>query len=139
MQRHLHLGAFPTAPYPYNNHCINPEPSADRLYMDYGPLLDAMRGKKWVLAPRCVETTTPGVKVNLFEVPAGYALPVSFGGQAATATVKVRNIPGLDKLKAVALHPGVEIAAPVASTVEEGALTLTIPLKRGCAMVQLTK
>ena len=49
-QRHLHLGVFPTAPYPGNHHCINPSALADRQYLDYGPLLDAMRGKKWVLA-----------------------------------------------------------------------------------------
>ncbi|MCF7673910.1 MAG: NPCBM/NEW2 domain-containing protein [Akkermansiaceae bacterium] len=139
MQRHLHLGAFPTAPYPNNNHCINPEPRADRLYLDYGPLLTAMRGRKWVLVPHCVETTTPGVKMNLFEVPAGYALPVTFGGTAETATVRIRNIHGLDKLRASVLHPGADGATPVSRLLKDGVLTLTIPLKRGCAMIQLTK
>lgn len=139
MQRHLHVGAFPTAPYPNNNHCINPEPVADQLYLDYGPLLGAMRGKKWVLAPRCVETTTVGTKVNLFEVPGGYALPVTYGGDSQTALVEVRNIPGLHKLKATALHPGVDASVHVASTWKDGVLTLTVPLKRGCAMLQLTE
>ena len=99
MQRHLHLGVFPTAPYPGNNHCITPEPSADKLYLDYGPLLDALRGKKWVLQAHCVECTTPGVKVNLFEVPGGYVTPVTFGGKAKTAEVRLRNISGLDRLR----------------------------------------
>ncbi|MBI2302850.1 MAG: NPCBM/NEW2 domain-containing protein, partial [Armatimonadetes bacterium] len=45
-QRHLHLGVYPTAPYPNNNHCIGPSPFADEQYLAYGPLLDAMRGKK---------------------------------------------------------------------------------------------
>jgi len=35
MQRHLHVGVFPTAPYPSNNHCITPQPEADQLYCDY--------------------------------------------------------------------------------------------------------
>jgi len=95
-----------------------------------------MRGKKWVLAPHCVESAT--AKVNLFEVPGGYALPVTFGGSADSATVTVRNIPGLDKLQAVALHPGADSAAPVAAGLKDGVLTLTVPLKRGCAMVRLT-
>jgi hypothetical protein len=137
MHRHLHLGAFPTAPYPNNNHCINPEPAADQLYLDYGPLLTAMRGKKWVLAPHCVETLTPGVKVNLFEVPGGYALPVTFGGTAATATVRVRNLPGLDKFKATALHPGTDSATAITAKLDAGVLELTVPLRRGCAMVRL--
>ena len=60
-----------------NAHSLHPSPTVDQYYLDYGPQLDAMRGKKWVLAPHCVETTTPGVKVNLFEVPDGYVLPVT--------------------------------------------------------------
>ena len=138
MQRHLYLGAFPTAPYPNNNHCINPEPEADRHYLDYGPLLQAMRGKKWVLTPHCVETSTPGVKANLFQVPGGYALPVTFGGSAETATVHVRNLKGLAKAKCQALLPGADSAVPIPTTFKDGVLELQIPLKRGCAMVRIT-
>ncbi len=139
MQRHLHLGVFPTAPYPFNNHCITPEPKADRLYLDYGPLLDTMRGRKWVLAARCVEAAEPNVKVNLFQTPAGYVLPVTFGGKLKSVTVRLRNIPGLEKLSAKALHPGVEAAAAVPAEAKDGVLELQVPLKRGCAMVVLTK
>lgn len=137
MQRHLYMGCFPTVPYPYNNHCIRPEPAADQLYLDYGPLLDVMRGKKWVLSPRCVETTTPGVKVNLFEVPGGYALPVTFGGATESATVKLRGLPSLDKLKTEAILPGIEQAQALQAHFKDGVLTITVPLKRGCAMVKL--
>lgn len=139
MQRHLHLGVFPTAPYPWNNHCINPEKEADQLFLDYGPLLNAMRGKKWVLAPHCVETTTPGAKVNLFEVPGGYALPVTFGGTNAAAAVKIRNVPGLEHLQCAVLHPGVENALPMEPYFNGGGLEIIVPLKRGCAMVVLHK
>jgi hypothetical protein len=111
--------------------------SPEGISLAYGPLLTAMRGKKWVLTPHCVETTTPGVKVNLFEVPGGYALPVAFGDKAETAIVQVRNITGLAKLKVVALHPGVDVPAPVISKWKDGVLTLTVPLVRGCAMVLL--
>jgi hypothetical protein len=138
MQKYFYLGVFPMAPFPANDHSLHPSPWVDRLYLDYGPLLSAMRGKKWVLTPRCVETTTPGVKVNLFEVFGGYALPVAFAGKAETATVQVRDIPDLEKLKAVALHPGVDTPAPVASNLKDGVLTLTVPLVRGCAMVKLS-
>ena len=137
MQRHLHMGCFPTAPYPWNNHCINPEPKAEKLYCAYGPLLSAIRGKKWVLAAHCVESVTPGVKVNLFEVPGGYTLPVTFGGK--TATVRVRNLPDLGKMKCEALHPGREVASPAKSCFHDGMLELTVPLVRGCAMVRMTQ
>ena len=42
-QRHLHMGVYPTAPYPGNNHCICPNPWVDEQYLAYGPLLDASR------------------------------------------------------------------------------------------------
>jgi hypothetical protein len=135
MQRHLHLGVFPTAPYPNNNHCINPEPAADQLYIDYGPLLTAMRGKKWVLAPHCVESDA--AKVNLFEVPGGYALPVTFAGKADAVAVRVRNLPGLKSLKCEAIQPGADKPVPVTARLNQGELQLTVPLVRGCAIVQL--
>ena len=138
-QRHLLLGVYPTAPYPWNNHCLTPEASADQEFLDYGPLLDAMRGKKWVLAPHCVATTTPGVKVNLFAVPGGYALPVTFGGQAGFADVAVQNLPGLEACKCSALQPGVAAAVALTATVHGGKLTLRVPLQRGCALVLLRK
>ena len=137
-QRHLYLGAFPTAPYPFNHHCITPEPLADMHYMEYGPLLDAMRGRTWVLAPGCVESLTPGVKVNLFRVPGGYAVPVTFGGKAGSACVRLRNLPGLDRATCTALHPAAEGPGLVSSAFKDGALELQVPLVRGCAMVRLT-
>jgi len=137
MQRHLHLGAFPTAPYRYNNHCINPEAAADQLYLDYGPLLTAMRGKKWVLTPHCVESDT--AKVNLFEVPSGYAVPVTFAGTAITVKVRVRDIPGLGNATFLVVHPGVDMAQVLTATHKDGTLELTVPVLRGCAMVRIVR
>lgn len=137
MQRHLHLGTFPTAPYPNNNHCITPEPLADKLYLDYGPLLNAMRGKKWVLEPSCVEVADHAAKVNLFEVPGGYAMPVTFGGTNQVANIHVRNVPGLAKAKCEVLYPGEATPTALIPVCKDGGLDLAVPLKRGCAMVRL--
>jgi len=138
-QRYLHLGVYPMAPFPGNHHSLRPSAWVDRQYLDYGPLLDAMRGKKWVLEPHCVESATPGVKVNLFQVPGGYALPVTFGGRFESAKVCLRNLPGLDRLRCEALHPGEDKAAAVTATRKDDGITLSVPLKRGCAMVLLRK
>ena len=70
------------APYPWNNHCIGPEAWVERQYLDYGPLLDALRGKKWVLAAHCVEAAPADIKVNLFAVPGGYARARDVRGKA---------------------------------------------------------
>jgi hypothetical protein len=138
-QRHLLLGAYPTAPYPWNNHCIGPEAWAEKQYLDYGPLLEAIRGKKWVLAPHCVEVAGGTAKANLFEVPGGYALPVAFGGKAVSATVRIRGIAGLEAAGCVAIHPGVDTPARLTGKLEDGRWELAVPLVRGCAMVTWKK
>ncbi len=174
-QRHLLMGAYPTAPYPWNNHCIVPDMDwgdhgdlaqedhdgtrgfyykygslferdtghlwmkTEKYYLAYGPLLDAMRGKKWVLEPHCVEVTGGAAKANLFQVPSGYAMPVCFGGEAESAEVILRNVPGLDNLKCSVIHPEAEtaVAPTVFSKGKEEGLRLRVPLRQGCAMVTL--
>lgn len=136
-QRYLHLGVYPMAPFPGNDHSLRPSAWVDRQYLDYGPLLDAMRGKKWVLTAHCVESATPGVKVNLFQVPGGYALPVTGGGPTTTAVVSLRHLPALERLRCEALHPGADKPLAVPATFKDGCLTLQVPLQRGCAMVML--
>jgi hypothetical protein len=136
-QRHLVMGVYPTAPYPFNNHALQPDPETDRRYLEYGPLLDAMRGKKWVLEPHCIEADMPSAKINLFKVPGGYVIPVTFGGKAGSVRIRVRNIPGLSEARCEALHPGRRTPRPVKSRFESGSLELVVPLERGCAMVSL--
>ena len=62
-----------------------------------------------------------------------------FAGNAVAATVRVRNLADLDKLKCEALQPGIESPVPVKSTVKAGVLELNVPLVRGCAMVKIAK
>ena len=141
-QAHLHMGAYLTAPIAGNDHSILPDPETDKHFIDYGPLLDAMRGRKWVLKPHVVEALDDPVKVNLFEIPGGYVMPVTFGGERDITTVVLRGLkrlPYQDEFRIEALHPGAEKSAPVrAETMEgEGILKLHVPLARGCAMVKL--
>ena len=57
-QRHLFLGAFPTAPYPTNNHCIQPSPERDRWRCPRSPSSTAARShtprspRTWGSTPR---------------------------------------------------------------------------------------
>jgi hypothetical protein len=101
--------------------------------------MDAMRGKKWVLAPHCVEVTEGAAKANLFHVPGGYAMPVCFGGKAEFAEVILRNVPDLDNLNCSVIHPGIEttVAPKVLLNDKGGPLILRVPLRQGCAMVTL--
>lgn len=139
-QRHLHMGVFPAVPYPSADHCIRPDPWAEQYYLDYGPLLSAMRGKRWVLLPRVVTVVGETAKANLFEVPGGFALPVTFGGDKEEAKVVLRHlarITGEKPLSIQALQPGRPEAVPVASSREHDALVLNVPLHRGCALIRI--
>jgi len=139
-QRHLYLGAYPTAPYPGDNHCIQPGTPADKYYLDYGPLLDAIRGKRWVLRPHVVEVVGNTAKANLFEVPGGYALPVTFGGQASTATVVLAGLTrpvGQKAFRVEMIHPGESAWSGLAAHDDGRHLRLKVPLRRGSAMVRL--
>ena len=136
-QRHLHMGVYPMAPFPQNDHSINPEPLADQFYLDYGPLLAAMRGKKWVLAPHAIEVAGNVAKANLFEVPGGYVAPITFGPQDGTVKVTLRNLPGLTgEMHCEALLPGVQQPQAVRAAFKAGSLEMLVPMKRGCAMVR---
>ena len=137
-QRYLHLGVFPMAPFPGNDHSLHPSAWVDQQYLDYGPLLDALRGKKWVLLPRCVEASENSARVNLFEVPGGYVIPVTSAGKASAVQVTLRGVPGLSKkTRCEALQPGREKGVPVTATFQGKAMELDVPVLRGCAMVRL--
>ena len=84
-QRHLHLGAFLTVPLPGNDHTLLPDPEIERYYLDYGPLLDALRGKRWLLLPHVIRVEGEKALANVFEVPGGYVIPVTFGGKESAA------------------------------------------------------
>lgn len=141
MQRHLYLGAFPTAPVPGNDHTITPG-AMDQFYLDYGPLLDVMRGRKWVLGAHAVEVEGHAAKANLFEVPGGYAVPVTFAGDKSEVQVAIRK----DALQGVSsspdcevLHPGTEQRMPGKHETIGDKLVLSVPLRRGCAMVLMPR
>jgi hypothetical protein len=59
------------APFPQNDHSLLPSERADRIYMDYGPLVEAMRGRKGASnadapAPSDTDRTTTGGQDSLW-------------------------------------------------------------------------
>jgi hypothetical protein len=137
-QKYLYLGVYPMAPFPGNDHSIRPDEWTDRQYLDYGPLLALMRGKKWVLESHCIEVADNKAKANLFRVPGGYVIPVVFGKDAGEVTVTIRNVTGLEHVICTAIYPGrEEILSLRLKPEENGTLRIQVPLIRGCAMVKI--
>jgi hypothetical protein len=135
-QKYLHLGVYPMAPFPGNDHSLLPSEWVDKQYLDYGPMLDLMRGKKWVLSPHAVEVVKGHAKVNIFQRPGGYVVPVTFGGDSQEVTVKIRGV-GAAIVTAEAFHPGSTKGTPLKVTRAGTQLLMTVPLHRGCAMAFL--
>jgi hypothetical protein len=141
-QRHLFMGAFSMVPYPENDHAILPDEWTDRCYTDYGPLMDEVRGRKWVLTQHVIEVEHAAAKANIFRTPKGFALPVTFGGNAASVNVVIRGLPPVAspqnyRIEAI-LPRSSEWKAVEFRKIADG-LAITVPLSRGCAMVRLVK
>jgi hypothetical protein len=140
LQRFLYLGIFPMAPFPQNDHSILPSAEGDKVYTDYGPMFAAMKGRKWVLLPQVIRIDQGDAKANLFKVPGGYVIPVTFGGSAANSNLTLSGIPEIvagKKLRCEVIHPGEDAWKDCAFRQKESAIALKVPLSRGCAMVRL--
>lgn len=140
-QRYLHLGVYPTVPLSGNDHTIVPSEWAEKYYLDYGPLLDAMRGKHWVLTPHAVSVKDGAAKANLFAVPGGFVIPVTFGGAEDSVLVLLRGLPvdsGTRTLRVEALYPGAEKWTALSSVAVAPEMQIAVPLQRKCAMLRLS-
>ena len=140
-QRFLFLGIFPFAPFPGNDHSIQPNVRTEKLYTDYGPLLDSMRGRKWVLLPRAVSVQEGAAKVNIFQVPTGYVIPVTFGGGDHDVTVTIREGSELfsswKTIDCEVIHPGESHWESCKVDRTGDTMTVAVPLLRRCAMLRL--
>ena len=139
-QRYLHMGVFPTVPLSGNDHTIAPDEWAEKYYLDYGPLLDTMRGKHWVLQAHVVAVENKAAKANLFAVPGGFVMPVTFGGDAKIAEVILRGLPVMGNAKTIileAMYPGAEKWSGMEPVRTAPEMHIDVPLQRGCAMVRL--
>ena len=136
VQRHLYLGAFMTAPLATNDHTITPTPELERLYLDYGPLFDAIRARRWILQPRVVESPAPA-KANVFQTPRGYTVVVCFAGTDATVPVTLRGL-NLDGATAECITPHQGHWSSLGVSNNGGDTTLQVPTSRGCGVVRIT-
>ena len=123
--------------YPNNSHCINPSSWVDRQYLDYGPLLEVMHGRNGS-SPHAVTVAGNEAKANLFRVPGGYAMPLTFAGKAPSVQVTLHGLGDItEKSVCEVLHPGRENPTTISVKRSAADAVLEVPIERGCAMVKI--
>jgi hypothetical protein len=139
-QRHLLMGAFPTAPFPGNDHTIEPDPEVESLYLDYGPMFTLLHGRSWVLIPGVAEVAHERALCNVFRTGKRVLVPVVMGA-ADTVAVRLRHCGDLglfSSLQVETWHPGEEKPVTGRVIVSGDELNLNVPLERGCAFLVLS-
>ncbi len=134
-QKYLYMGVFPMAPFPGNDHSLRPDEFVDKYYLDYGPMLKAMAGRRWVLQPHIVKAPDNNAKVNLFRTGSGYILPVVFA-KNDTIRIVVKKLRDMS-LAVETLYPGAKQWQPITVVEQKDHMILQVPVQRGCAMVRL--
>ncbi len=134
-QRHLYLGSFLTVPVRGNDHSIAPDEWNEKLYLDYGPLFNALKGRTWVLRPGVVQVKDDTATANVFETPAHHAVFVGLARERQNVQVALSGLSD----KAKVLHPGETGEIVLQATEEASSAVFDVPLKRGCAMLILDK
>ena len=134
MQQRLYMGVFLTAPVPGNDHCLQPGPRVERLYLDYGPLFNALRGRKWVLLPKVIDVEKPTL-ANVFAVPSGYVVVIGLAGARQSVPVTLRNIQ-VKGFRAEAIAPGEKNWKPLPVVFGHRHVQFNVPVRRGGAVVR---
>ena len=137
-QKYLYLAVFPMCPFPGNDHALLPDSAVDQLYLDYGPLMNQLKEKRWVLRPGILEITGSDARANIFQTKSGYSIPVVYGsGRQAVVTVNDAGI-ARHSWNCLVYLPGRTEARQVQAVQRGNILSVTVPLERGAAMLVLS-
>lgn len=134
-QKYLYMGVFPMCPFPLNDHSITSAPDIDSLYLDYGPMLNRLKGKSWYLQTRAVAIKDKQAKINLFKIDGGYAIPVVYGN-TGTVELTLKKLPGMHNSENLSIYyPGKSEPVTTRIRFRNGQAKLNLALERNCALV----
>ena len=140
LQTHLLMGAFPTAPFPGNDHTLGPDPEVERYYLDYGPMFTHLRGRTWVMIPEVIEVRNGTALSNLFTVGKRIVVPIVMGREDSAA-IRIRHCDQLLLPSVVSVetwYPGESKPAKSELKIHDNELAIKMPLQRGCAFLVIS-
>jgi len=142
-QHHLYLGAFLTAPFPGNDHTILPDEDTEKLYLEYGFLLNMLRDKEWVLEPNIIKVNDQNALANIFKTGEGYVVPVVLAkekeGIVKVTIKKTSEMASWKTVKANFIQPGQQKFTKLKVKFQKEYCILEVPVHKGCAMLMLSK
>ena len=140
LQRYLYLGSFLTIPFPGNDHTITPDAGVEQTYLAYGPLFNAMKGRRWLLVPNIISVEQQLAKANIFMVGDKLLIPVIFGNQLSSVQVSLHLPKELATGKTAIvklMQPGDREWSTLKTIQMNENLILQVPLKKGCALISI--
>ena len=146
-QRHVRMNVFPMAPFPDNDHAIEPSASFDADYLRYGPLFNAIKGTSWLLEAVPISLvpspTAVGMQTNAFVAAnmTTFLYPIVLAHPNATVVEVEINVPSVlsDTARWSVLHPSAgAVWQPIHASAGSNAkkVTITVPLVSGCALLR---
>jgi hypothetical protein len=140
-QRHLYMGAFPTAPFPGNDHTILPDGKIEKFYLEYGFLLNMLRNKKWILEPDIIKADKSEALVNIFRTGDLIVVPVVFAREKeGIVRVTIKKAGELALWKSISVsyaQPGQQKLTVLQAKTGKDSFIVEVPVHNGCAMVEL--
>jgi hypothetical protein len=137
-QHHLLMGAFPTAPFPGNDHTIQPDPEVEQHYLAYGPMFRLLRRREWILLPNVISVQNNSALCNVFVKGKNQLMIPVMMGTTDSATVILRHCKRLLGRSTVSIevwYPGENRPMHTSLEVHDDSLTLPVQLRRGCAFI----
>lgn len=138
-QKYLYLGVFPMCPFPGNDHALQPDSMVDKLYLDYGPLMNQLKEKQWVLKPAIVSVKNDKAKVNIFKTSRGYSIPVVYGDGNVVTIILKDAVFSKGHFNYKAYQPGIRNAMKLKFKQKGNVVEIEVPLVSGAAMVTVSK
>lgn len=138
IQKFLYMGVFPMCPFPGNSHSsiLKPDPYVDSLYIDYGPLMEIIKERRWVLRPNAVQVYNNAARANIFSVPGGYAIPVVYAQEGVKDVTVECILPANETpVTGSVYHPGKDKPVTVNIKRKGKSLLVQVPVQRKCAMI----
>ena len=138
-QKYLYMGVFPMCPFPGNDHALLPDSAVDKLYLDYGPLMNQLKEKSWVLKTGVIYVKDNKAKVNLFKTKKGYSIPLVYSNEN-TVTVVLNDAEFLkNNFKYRVYLPGSPDAVAVKFRRNHSNIEVIVPMIRGAAMLTVSR